>query len=92
MLPLGGYVKMLDIREQGDVPIPKEDLSREFCRQSVWKRIVIVAAGPVANFLLAIILYAGLFLHGIPEPIAKSGSHQTIPPPMKQVCVMVTGL
>ena len=71
MLPLGGYVKMLDIREQGDIPIPKEDLSREFCRQSVWKRIVIVAAGPVANFLLAIVLYAGLFLHGIPEPIAK---------------------
>ncbi|MFZ6686330.1 RIP metalloprotease RseP [Undibacterium sp. SXout11W] len=71
MLPLGGYVKMLDVREQGDTPIPKEDLVREFCRQSVWKRIIIVAAGPIANFLLAIILYAGLFLYGIPEPIAK---------------------
>ncbi|MFZ6754360.1 RIP metalloprotease RseP [Undibacterium sp. Dicai25W] len=71
MLPLGGYVKMLDMREQGDIPIPQEDLPREFCRQSVWKRIIIVAAGPVANFLLAIVLYAGLFIHGIPEPIAK---------------------
>ena len=71
MLPLGGYVKMLDVREQGAEQISAEDLPREFCRQSVWKRIIIVAAGPVANFLLAIALYAGLFLHGIPEPIAK---------------------
>ncbi|MFZ6861035.1 RIP metalloprotease RseP [Undibacterium sp. Ji67W] len=71
MLPLGGYVKMLDIREQSETPIPKEDLPREFCRQSVWKRIIIVAAGPFANFLLAIMLYAALFIHGIPEPIAK---------------------
>ena len=71
VLPLGGYVKMLDIREQGAEQISVEDLPREFCRQPVWKRIIIVAAGPIANFLLAILLYAGLFLHGVPEPIAK---------------------
>ena len=71
MLPLGGYVKMLDRRDLGDEPIASDDLPREFCRQSVWKRIAIVAAGPIANFLLAIFLYAALFLHGIPEPIAK---------------------
>ncbi len=62
-IPLGGYVKMLDERE-GDVAA--EDLPRAFNRQSVWKRIAIVAAGPVANFLLAILLYWGLFVHGIP--------------------------
>lgn len=71
LLPLGGYVKMLDSREQDVSDIPAEDLPREFCRQSVWKRIVIVAAGPVANFLLAIALYAALFVYGIPEPVAK---------------------
>jgi regulator of sigma E protease len=61
--PLGGYVKMLDERE-GEVAAA--DLPRAFNRQSVWRRIAIVIAGPVANFLLAIALYWGLFLHGIP--------------------------
>jgi len=62
-IPLGGYVKMLDEREDDVAP---EDLPRAFNRQSVWKRIAIVAAGPIANFLLAIVLYWGLFMHGIP--------------------------
>ncbi len=71
ILPLGGYVKMLDAREQDISEIAPEDLSREFTRQSVWRRIAIVAAGPIANFILAILLFAGLFIHGIPEPLAK---------------------
>ena len=71
ILPLGGYVKMLDAREQGAENIKPEELSREFCQQSVWKRIAIVAAGPIANFLLAIFLYTVLFVHGVPEPAAK---------------------
>lgn len=62
--PLGGYVKMLDERE-GEVP--KEDLARSFNRQSVWRRFAIVAAGPLANFLLAIVLYWGLFSTGTEE-------------------------
>lgn len=61
--PLGGYVKMLDERE-GEVA-PRE-VHRAFNRQSVGKRFAIVAAGPVANFLLAIVLYWVLFMHGIP--------------------------
>lgn len=71
ILPLGGYVKMLDAREQDVSDMAPEDLSREFTRQSVWRRIAIVAAGPIANFILAILLFAGLFMHGIPEPLAK---------------------
>jgi regulator of sigma E protease len=63
-IPLGGYVKMLDEREG---PVAAAELPRAFNRQPVWKRIVIVLAGPVANFLLAILLYWGLFLHGVPE-------------------------
>ena len=70
-LPLGGYVKMLDAREQDVTHLPEADLRREFTRQSVWKRIAIVAAGPLANFLLAILLYAGLYLHGIEEPASR---------------------
>ncbi|SNS77027.1 regulator of sigma E protease [Noviherbaspirillum humi] len=70
-LPFGGYVKMLDAREQDVRSIPPQDLAREFTRQSVWKRIAIVAAGPLANFILAIAVFAGLYMHGIPEPAAR---------------------
>lgn len=62
--PLGGYVKMLDERE-GEVA--EADLPRSFNRQSVWRRFAIVSAGPLANFLLAIVLYWGLFATGTQE-------------------------
>jgi regulator of sigma E protease len=62
-LPLGGYVKMADEREGN---LPPEDLPRSFNRASVWRRIAIVAAGPIANLLLAVLLYAGLFVAGVP--------------------------
>ncbi|HTH59188.1 MAG TPA: RIP metalloprotease RseP [Paraburkholderia sp.] len=68
-LPLGGYVKMLDERETGD-SIPEKDLPHAFNRQSVGKRIAIVVAGPVANFLLAIVLFAVVYATGVSEPAA----------------------
>ncbi|HZV99018.1 MAG TPA: RIP metalloprotease RseP [Methylophilaceae bacterium] len=61
-LPLGGYVKMLDERESS---VAEQDLPRAFNRQSVWKRIAIVSAGPIANLLLAILLYWLLFMQGV---------------------------
>jgi regulator of sigma E protease len=61
-IPLGGYVKMLDERE-GEVP--PELLDRAFNRKPVLRRMAIVAAGPVANFLLAIVLYAGMYMIGV---------------------------
>jgi regulator of sigma E protease len=70
-LPLGGYVKMLDAREGELAGLPEADLKREFTRQNVWKRIAIVAAGPLANFLIAILLFAGLYMHGVEEPSSK---------------------
>ncbi len=70
-LPLGGYVKMLDKRDEDAGPIAPEDAPREFTSQPVGKRIAIVAAGPIANFLLAIAIFAGLYLHGLPEPVAR---------------------
>lgn len=60
-IPLGGYVKMLDERE-GEVDA--SELHRAFNRQSVWARIAIVSAGPLANFLLAIFVFWILFLGG----------------------------
>lgn len=60
-IPLGGYVSMLDERE---ADVDEGDLHRAFNRQSVWKRIAIVAAGPLANFLLAIVTYWVLFASG----------------------------
>ena len=71
ILPLGGYVKMLDARDGDLDEISADDMKREFTRQSVWRRIAIVAAGPLANFLLAILLFAGLYSYGIPEPAPK---------------------
>ncbi len=62
-IPLGGYVKMLDERE-GEVP--PHELDRAFNRKSVWQRFAIVLAGPVANFLAAIVLYWFLFVYGVP--------------------------
>lgn len=60
-IPLGGYVKMLDEREG---PVPDDELDQAFNRKSVWKRIAIVAAGPLANFLLAIVAYWAIFVAG----------------------------
>lgn len=60
--PIGGYVKMLDEREGEVAP---EDLKRSFNRKTVARRFAIVSAGPIANFLLAILLYWLLFMHGI---------------------------
>jgi regulator of sigma E protease len=62
-VPLGGYVKMADERE-GDVAAA--DIDRAFNRQSVGRRIAIVVAGPVANLLLAIVLFAATFVIGVP--------------------------
>lgn len=61
--PLGGYVKMVDEREEAVAP---EDLPYAFNRKPVLQRMAIVVAGPLANFLLAIVLYWGLFIHGVP--------------------------
>src|SRR3954453_353288 len=63
-IPFGGYVKMLDERE-GEVPAA--ELHRAFNRQSVWKRFAIVIAGPLLNFVFAVLVYAGLFMYGLPE-------------------------
>ena len=70
-LPLGGYVRMLDERE-GEVH--PEELHRAFNRKPLWQRSAIVAAGPAANLLLAIVLYSGAHWIGVDEPRALVAS------------------
>ncbi|TWI77422.1 regulator of sigma E protease [Desulfobotulus alkaliphilus] len=64
-IPLGGYVKMV-----GDEPgaeLPEEDLPLSFTHKPVWKRMLIVAAGPFFNLLLAVVFLWGLvFWYGLP--------------------------
>lgn len=69
-IPLGGFVRMLDEREGLDQPLPESELRRAFNRQSLGRRALIVLAGPAANFLLAIALYAALGWAGTQEPAA----------------------
>ena len=69
-IPLGGYVRMLDEREEGPGSVAAHEVHRAFNRQSLKARSAIVVAGPLANFLLAIVLYAGLAVGGIDEPAA----------------------
>ena len=71
VLPLGGYVKMLDERE---APVAPDELSRSFNRKALWQRAAIVAAGPAANLLLAVLLYATAHWIGIDEPKALMGA------------------
>lgn len=69
--PLGGYVKMLD---EGEGEVAKTELHRAFNRQSVGKRSLIVAAGPLANFALAILLYWVVFMYGSNELLPVLGT------------------
>lgn len=73
LIPLGGYVKLCDKNDPDMGTIAPEDMAREFNQQSVYKRIAIVVAGPMANFLLAIGLFMGLYSYGVSEPVARLG-------------------
>ncbi|WPH18342.1 RIP metalloprotease RseP [Variovorax paradoxus] len=66
--PFGGYVKMLDEREG---PVAPEDRHRAFNTQPLRSRAAIVAAGPIANLLLAVVLYTAVNWIGVEEPVAK---------------------
>ncbi|WP_455208954.1 RIP metalloprotease RseP [Kaarinaea lacus] len=76
-IPLGGYVKMLDERE-GEVP--ENEAHRAFNRQSVSKRIAIVSAGPLFNFVFAIFAYALMYVVGVPgiKPVVGEVKEQSI--------------
>lgn len=70
-IPLGGYVKMLDERED---PVAPEELHRAFNRQPPLKRMAVVIAGPLANFLLAIVIYWAIFMGGVQVMAPRIGA------------------
>ena len=77
LIPLGGYVKMLDERE-GEVP--PESRHEAFNNKPVWQRMLIVAAGPLANFLLAIVVLWAMYVLGVKTVVPVIGGvHQNSP-------------
>ena len=70
-IPLGGYVQLLDERSED---VPEEQQHRAFNRQSATKRIFILFAGPLANFLFAIVAYIFMFSSGIPGTVPLIGN------------------
>ena len=65
-IPLGGYVKLLDGRDRQQTIAAKEELEA-FDRKPLWQRSLIVAAGPFANFFLAVALFAVIYVSGAPQ-------------------------
>lgn len=70
-VPLGGFVKL--IGENPDEEIKEELRARSFSNQPIWKRSLIIAAGPFFNFFLAIVLFSAINLFGIPYSPPKVG-------------------
>ena len=69
LLPFGGFVKMLEESKRNE-PILPEDRGRTFESQALWKRVVIVLAGPAMNVLFPIALYTSVFLEDDAVPPA----------------------
>jgi regulator of sigma E protease len=65
-IPLGGYVKLLDGRDSQQV-ILMEERPQSFDVKPLWQRSLIVAAGPFANFLLAVMLFSVIYVSGVPQ-------------------------
>ncbi|TCK62413.1 RIP metalloprotease RseP [Seleniivibrio woodruffii] len=70
-IPLGGYVKMYG--EQPDEEVDETKAHRAFNNKTVFQRFLIVFAGPFFNFVLAMIIYAAIFMHGTPRYLAEVG-------------------
>lgn len=69
-IPLGGYVKLLDGRDSQQT-ISIEERPESFDVKPLWQRSLIVAAGPFANFLLAVILFSVIYVSGVPQLPAR---------------------
>lgn len=74
LIPLGGYVKMLDERVD---QVAKQDKNKAFNNKSIYQRIAIIAAGPLANFIFAIFAFYLMFLIGVPNVKPIIGSVNT---------------
>ncbi len=67
VLPLGGYVKMVgENLDETEDPIPPEDQARSYATQANWKKLLILVAGPLSNWIFAVFLLWIVFMHGVP--------------------------
>ena len=82
-IPLGGYVKMQDMPPANASP---DQIAESFEHKPLWQRTAIVFAGPLANFILAAILYASLNMFGVQEPAA------IVAPPVSSSPAALAGL
>ncbi len=84
-IPLGGYVKMLD---EAEGEVPESEVHRAFNRQSLPVRFAVVSAGPIFNFLFAVVAYWAMFMVGVsgikplvgevtPDSLAASAGFQS---------------
>jgi regulator of sigma E protease len=73
-IPLGGFVKLLG--ESGTEELSPEDEKRSFYKQTRWKRILIILAGPVFNFFLALVIFIIVSMYGLPNLTADVGEVQ----------------
>jgi regulator of sigma E protease len=71
-IPLGGYVKITGMNPEEEVPPEHQD--RAYCRQPVWRRIVVVAAGPAVNIALAFAIFTFVFLNAAQEVTQSVGT------------------
>jgi regulator of sigma E protease len=78
-IPLGGYVRITGMNPHEE--IPEEHAHRAYFRQPVWKRIVVIAAGPFVNVVIALLIFTGLFaLKGTFETVNKVAPGNLKPP------------
>lgn len=78
IIPLGGYISMLDTRNQPDVSPEMESMA--FDKVAPWRQILIAAAGPGANFVLAVFIFWLILLGGVGVPIPYIGNVETDSP------------
>lgn len=72
-LPLGGYVKLLGEDPESDEAVPEEDRSRAFTSKPLWARILVIIAGPLFNYLLAVVLLSAGYMSGWPVVTSEIG-------------------
>lgn len=84
LIPLGGYVKMFGDNVLARDEVPMEERSYAYTHKSIWARFWIVFGGPLANFLMAFVIFWGLFLVGEVSPKAQVGNIQQDNPIYKE--------
>ena len=62
LIPLGGYVKMLDVQDDVQVEDSRHHTDRAYASQPAWRKIVVSVAGPVANLILSVVFFLCVFL------------------------------